>query len=841
MKFIATVTTLLLLTYVAHAQVATYSPMNARFSDSITLYFNLNASTDTRSSGLLNQTSGLYLWMGAGTEANPFQYTPASQQQFSKPVPGAALQRVGNNLWQITLHPLQWCRVPAGQTITVLGLLVKNADGTAQTENIILKEQTLQTLQQVVVKANKPLVEKQADKTVLNIQNDIVSSGGTVFEALQKAPGVNISNDETINMSGKSGVLVMIDGRPTQLSERDLANWLKATPASIIATIELISNPSGKYDAQGNAGIINIRLKRNTQTGLNGNANSSYTQAQHYRASISSNLNYRKDKLNLYGNLAYNNNLQHTTGSIERQINTGVVQKQFLNNTLDIDRGQSFNLRLGADYYINKKNTFGLLLKGNDYHNPMQTPGTTFIQSNGITDSALRTQNSNTFRTVSHGINLNYRWQDTSGAEWNIDADYTRFNNRNTGNIETDLINKNGQPYGYTANQQRVQTGIHIYAIKADYSRTIQPWKLQLETGAKLVQSATNNDMQAAIWQNTQLQPDTGRSNDFTYREDIYAAYLNLKKTMGKWQMQAGIRAEATNISGRSVNLKGDINPKPDTQYLNLFPSLFVRYAINDNNSIGLNASRRINRPSYQDLNPFENIYDNYTSEKGNPFLRPSYLSNVELNYIYRGALDVTIGYSHTGSYFQTVSEQNGELTTATPYNIGTQHNWFANTSLGLPLTKWWFSYNSVNVFYNQYAGQIPEGNIDNRAWGMGWYTQQSFSLPKEWKLQLSSWGNSGTSDALFRTSWLGSVDAGVSKSWLNGKWNVRVTMYDMFNTQRWQQQVSFGNMNFTYLRKWESRGLRLQFNWKFGKTSFSARKRSTGSETEEGRIKTKS
>jgi iron complex outermembrane recepter protein len=825
----------------SRAQIAVYSPMNASFSDSITLYFNLNLSQDGRNAGLMNRNTGLYLWMGAGTPENPFAYSPAAQTDFSLPVNGAALTNIGVNLWQITLNPATWCRVPAGQAIGALGLIVKNADGTAQTENIILKSAGIQSLQQVVVKANKPFIEKQPDKTIMNIQNDLVAGGGTLFEAIQRAPGISVTNDENLVMSGKSGVQVYIDGRPSQLSDRDLANWLKASPAALVSTIEIITNPSGKYDAQGNAGIINIRLKKNTQGGFNGNLNSSYTQAQHYRANINTNLNYRQGKVNMFANAGYSHNLQHTDGRIFRIITEGDVQKTFDNQTVDIDRGISANLRLGADWFVNQKTTVGLLIRDNAYQNPMETPGITYMRSKGQLDSALRTANSNQYNTSNRGYNLNYVWRDTSGSEWNIDADFTRFQNANIGLIETDLLNVSGNKYGFTANDLKVNTQIDIFSFRADYSTTLKKPKIKLETGVKSALSATQNDMDAFYLENTGMQPDSGRTNDFNYREKVYAAYLNLKRQHGKWQYQVGLRGEYSAIEGRSENLDGSVISKPDTGYFNLFPSAFARYTLNDKNSLGLSGSRRINRPSYQDLNPFEYLYDNYTSEKGNPYLRPSYLTNLELNYNYRGALDVTLGHSLTSDYFQTVSEQNGNNATATPYNIGTQGNWFLNISLGLPVNDWWYSYNSLNSFYNTYKGSITEGEISTAAFGMGWYSNQSFSLKKAWKLQLSSWGSSGTSDALFKTSWLGSIDFGAAKSWAEGKWNVRLTILDMFNTQRWKQQVNFGEMQYTYLRKWESRGIRLQVNWKFGKTSFKARERSRGNEAEEGRIKTKS
>jgi len=836
MKPVYLLATALLLSQLIKGQVATYTPLNSRFTDTITLYFNLNLATGNRSADLLDRTEGLYLWMGAGTGSNPFEYTPAAQTDFAQPVAGAALTRVGRNLWQITLCPAQWCGVPAGKNPAVLGLIVKNADGTAQTEDIVLTATTQQTLQQVVVRAQKPFIEKQADKTVLNLQSDMAVAGGTLLEALQRAPGISLGNNDALIMSGKSGVLVLIDERPTQMSPEDLSNWLRSSPAALAATIEIITNPSGRYDAQGNAGIINIRLKKATLRGLNGNINAAYSQMRHYRANAAGNLNYRQGKWNLFTNLSHQQVLQHTTGLIERQVYENNQPTQFVNHTTDIDRGTGTNIRLGADLYLNRRSTLGVLVRLNTYHNPMQTPGTTAINKGMTTQDLLQTLNKNTYTTGSVGYSLNYQWRDTAGNQWSADADFSGFDNVNTGNINTQ---NTALPGSLAINQQRVDNRISIWALRTDYVRQMKKAGLRLEAGLKTTTAYTRNHLQAAYLHNGGMHTDSGRTNRFSYREQVNAAYITLQATRGKWQAQLSLRGEHTRLLGKSIDLKNTIINRPDTAYFNLFPSAFLRYAPHKHHSFGLSASRRINRPSFQDLNPFEFLFDPYTAERGNPYLRPSYLTNAELNYNYRGALDVTLGHSQTRDYYQSIAVQQGNRAYAEPVNIGRQYNWYLNTGIGLPVKSWWFSYNSLNTFYNSYRGSIPSGNLRQQALGMGWYTNQSFTLPKSWKLQLSSWGNIATRDALFATKWLGSIDASVGKSWKEGRWEAKLTVLDIANTQRWHQTVRFANLDFTYYRKWESRGVRLQLNVKLGKTNYAARERKQLAE--EDRIRQKS
>ena len=690
----------------------------------------------------------------------------------------------------------------------------------------------------VVIKSKKPFVEIQVDKTVLNVQADLVASGGTLFEVIQKAPGVSISNEETINLAGKAGVNVLIDGRPAQLNGKDLANYLKSTPASLVDKIEVIMNPSARYDAQGNAGIINIRLKKNIAKGTNGNISTSYTQAVHANMNLSTNLNYRKGKWNWFGNAAARKSRQNTQGAINRFVNSNGINKTFENKTVDEDHSANASFTAGADFYLNKKNSFGLIVKGNEYKSQLFTPGNTLIKTNNSTDSSLRTLNDNNQKNGRYTYNLNYKFEDTTGVELNVDADYISFKNNSNGLVTTDLLNNQSVKYGYTANDQDVLTGLTIYSLKTDFSKQFKKWQAKIETGLKYNTVQTSNDLEAFLWVNNQFKADTGRSNTFNYTENMYAGYASFNQKIKKWEYQAGLRVEQSIIKGTSTDLRNLQLNYPDTSYFNLFPTTFIRYAATASNSIGLSYGRRINRPSFQDLNPFEYIYDNYSRERGNPYLLPEFSNNFELSYSYKGSLNISLGHSRTNNLFQLITTQKGEATEATNFNVGKEYRFYVNASLGLPVKKWWYSYTNVSPFHKQFSGVVPEGRLDNKAWGMSWYTSHNFSLSKNYTLQLSSWGNIATEDAMSKTAWLGSVDLAAGKSLAKKKLEVRISVTDIFNTQRWRQDVNFGRVHYNYQRKWESRNFRLQLSWKLGKTNFKERQRASGAETETIRIK---
>lgn len=706
----------------------------------------------------------------------------------------------------------------------------------AQDSLSVLKDTTV--LKEVRLKSNKPLIEMQADKTVLNVQADINAASGNVLEILQKAPGISITADDVINMSGKAGVNVLIDGRSTQMSSKDLAIYLRSLPGNLVDKIELITNPSSRFDAQGNAGIINIRLKKKLIRGTNGNISIGYTQNVHYRSTAGFNINSRRNKWGFFLNCSGDNNEQHTDGLIDRKVNDNGTIKRFYNSTIDIDRNSRYNLRTGIDFYLNPKHTFGFIINTGSSRNPFNTPGFTSIGNGNSIDSSLQTSNDNLYRNNRLNGNLNYHYEDTIGNELNVDADFTRFSNSNFTSLGTSFLDKNKLQYNYTAATQGVNTAIYIYAVKADYTRRIKKLNAKLEAGLKYSEVQTENSLIANKLFNNLMQPDTGRTNFYDYNESVAAAYINFSRKKNKWEYQAGLRLEHTNINAVSESLDQQQLFQPDTSYLNFFPSMFLAYQLTQKSLFAFSYSRRINRPDYQSLNPFESIYDIYTYEKGNPYLRPQYTQNFELKYSWQYALNIAIGYNNTKDYSQIITRQIGQITTGTPNNIGTLDNAYLNISAPMPINKWWEGYLNLTGFFNHYKGMLPDGKLDQRTTGLNGYIQQRFNLGKGWSTQISSWFNASTQEAIFKTAAYGSVDFAAKKMLLKNKASLRLSVLDIFNTQRWKQVVQFANMDFSYVRKWESRGIRLQLNWNFGKNEYKTRERETNQDAERIKVK---
>jgi len=698
-----------------------------------------------------------------------------------------------------------------------------------------------QTLNAVTVRASKPYVEQQADKTVLNVAANASAQGKTAYELLQQAPGVVIDPNDNVRMAGKQGVNVFIDGKPSNLSARDLANLLRATPAANIATVELISNPSARYDAQGGAGIINIKFRRDKGLGLNGNASAGYGQSDHHRVNAAVDLNYRAKRLNLFGNLSGSDNFQNTNVSINRYLGGS----QFLQRGFDSDGTRAIVYKAGADYAIGTRHTIGLIVAGNRANNQFGTYTTTNIFGKRTTpDSSLTNRVDSPSQNNRLNAALNYQYTDTLGLNLYVDADYTRFDNTAPSRITSDYTGAEGQSLFSRQNRFDATTDITILTFRADLtkewrSRRQPAASTKLETGFKHTDVDTDNDLLA--YTGFDDRADVNRTNRFTYREIVTAAYASLNRKVGKLTMQAGLRAENSTVQGRSTDLLNRPINRPDTTYLNLFPTAYVQYQVSKNGQLSVNYGRRIGRPNYQDMNPFVYQVDPYTSQRGNPFLRPAYTHNAELSYTYNWAMTVKVAYSSTSDFSTDVIRQEGLTGYQTVANVGKANVLNLSVNTPLPITKWWNSYLYAGATWNRYQGSITAGqSFDQRAFAFEGYMQHSFTLSKIWEAQVSGFWNAPTRQTIYQIGGLGALNLSVQKKVMDGQGRVSFGIDDLLNTMRWKQAGEFaGGAQFDIYRKWESRRATIRFSYRFGNKEVKGareRKDNTGAE----RIKTK-
>jgi iron complex outermembrane recepter protein len=694
-------------------------------------------------------------------------------------------------------------------------------------------------LQNVTVTSRKPLIEIKADKMVFNVENSINATGSNAMELLQKSPGVLVDNNDNISMKGKSGVKIYIDGKMSQLDPKNLAEYLRSINSSDIEAIEMISNPGAKYDASGNAGIINIRLKKNKKFGTNGTASVGYIQGITPKGDGNLSLNYRNKKINIFSNLS------GSIGDHDNKLDIYRIQSDTIydqHSDLTNER-RNANIKAGVDYFIDNKNTIGFLVTSNFAHDVFNSTGSTAIYyqpTNQFVKTLVATNNI-PGNNVNSNFNINYRYSDTSGKEIGFDGDYGLFRSTNNSYQPNYYDNASGGLLYAIITGNNTPTDIDIYTAKLDVEQKLGKGKIGY--GAKVAYVKTNNTFDFYNYEGALPMKDLSQSNSFTYTENVNAAYVNYNTSFNtKWTLQAGLRMEQTNSDGQLTRADGV--PQPDDSvkrsYLDLFPSAALNYTINDKNTLGLTYSRRIDRPTYQDLNPFENKLDQLTYEKGNAFLKPQYTDNIELSHTFKSMVTTTLAYSHVKDYATQITDTtNGNATYVQQQNIATQD--IINLTIGssLPINKWWNGY--ANVWYNY---QLVKGSYNNiyvnvSSPGFGAYMQNSFTLGKDYTAELSGWFNGPGLEGTWTAKALGGLDVGVQKSLLNKKATLKLSATDILNTIIFHGNSNYGGTNLNIMDKNENQTVRLNFTYRFGSNQIkAASQHKSGLENESSRIK---
>lgn len=713
-------------------------------------------------------------------------------------------------------------------------------------------------LSEVNVVAKKPFIEQQVDRTVVNVENSIVASGNTALDVLEKAPGVTIDRqNDQIQLKGKKGVIVYIDGKQTYLSQQEVSNLLKNTPSDNIATIEIITNPGSKYDAAGNSGIINIKMKKNKNFGTNGSVilGAGYGWVRDLagnflnrpKLNTTLNLNHRTAKVNLFGNYSYYNRLSNNSNTINRAIpyNGTVTYFDQISFRPSQFVGQSY--KAGFDYFVTQKTTVGALVNG--FSNDWQSSGVnnTFISDQNrqlVSKPVTRTDAQELLNNVTGNVNVKHEFNNPAGVsgthEWTADADYVHYNGRNTNNLSTTYYGVNNEVYRPNADLRNyMPSTINILAFKTDYVRPTKTGKW--EVGLKRSQvNADNNTLYDTLRQESRVwQPDASRSNHFLYDETISAGYVNWAGMLGKKiKVQAGLRAEHTHSIGTSITL----NQRVERNYLNVFPTLFLSRPLDSTNVLNFSFSRRIDRPDYQNLNPFVFYLDPYTYQQGNPFLRPQYTNSFELTHVYKGAISTALGYSRTTSFINSetprqIASQN--ITYVTPENLGTLDNVSLTVSFPLPVTKWWTMQNNLSAYYQHYQTYYSGTPFEVKIVSYNLYTSNTFTLSKTLSGEVSGWYNSASQYGFYRAQPMGAFSLGLQKKLMDGKANLKLNVSDPFWINQFRGRAVVGDINFRVQSRWESRRFNLTFTYRFGNQNVkSARERNSATSAEQSRVK---
>lgn len=674
----------------------------------------------------------------------------------------------------------------------------------------------------------KPLVEIKADKTIFNVEGTTNATGLNGLELLRKAPGVTVDNNENIMVKGKGGIVIYIDGKLTPLDGDALKDMLKNMQSSNIESIEIITNPSAKFDAAGNAGIINIKLKKNRNFGTNGTVSLGYGVQRYSKYNTNVTLNHRNERWNLYG--MYGNNWGKTWSymDFERRQN-GIIFDQFSDN---MGKGFRQNFKTGADYFINKKNTIGVMVTGNFGENIWNGDTRTVItEPVGVNDRVLVAKSLNEGRRDNLNANLNYHYADTTGRDLVMDYDFGIF----------DFYNNSYQPNRYyTPSENAVlyennfrnnnSTLIQLNTLKADYEQPLGKGKLG--AGFKLSLVQTRNDLDFYNVVAGEDFVDSTRTNEFEYYENINAGYINYNRQIKKFSLQLGLRAEHTVSQGELVVTTTQDYDKIDRNYVNLFPSAALTYEVNPKNNLNLTYSRRIDRPSYQDLNPFEYRLDELSYMKGNVNLRPQMTHSLELAHTYSYMITTSLTYSRTEDFFTEITDTTEvQRSYMSPRNLGYQEYFGLNIGSPLPIAKWWNGYANVNVTQLHNRADFGENRvIDLRVASYSFYLQNSFTLSKTLSVEISGW-YSGPSvwGGTFKNNPLWSLDVGMKKTFMSDRATLRLSYGDIFWSSRWRGVSDYAGLYMDARGGWESRQFRANLSFNLGNTQLKKLERKTG------------
>ena len=711
----------------------------------------------------------------------------------------------------------------------------------ADLKTINLKEEA--KLSDVVVTATRQAIEQKIDKTVVNVDASPTNAGLTAYELLEKTPGVTVDKDGNISLKGKPGVMIMIDGKPTYLSAQDLVNMLKNMPSSTLEQIELMTNPSAKYDAAGNAGIINFKTKKSKIKGLNTSVTIGGGVGKYPKANESINFNYRTGKVNVFANYSYNYNKRFRTLELTRNFmdTAGKLDTRFVQASDMISEYQSHYFKTGMDFYASKNTTLGFAVNGNFNPGGFNNNNVTNIYdaANNLQSQTL-TNGTSDDNWTNYGANLNMTTKlDTNGRELTVNLDYIRYKSLSDQMFVSSFYDDHG---GKTTADEAFRGNlpglINIYSGKADYTHPINK-TTKIEAGVKASYVETDNAANYDNLTNGNWVNDTGRTNHFVYKENINAAYVNASKQFSKkWSAQLGLRLENTIANGNQLTT-GETFKRDYTQ---LFPTAYVSYALNDKNQLNINYGRRIQRPDYGDLNPFYYFLDKYTYQVGNPYLKPQFSHNIELNHVYKNMITTTVSYAAINDVIneQLIQVDSIHTTFVTNTNLAQQRTVTLSVNAAVPITKWWRTNLYAQGAYNKFEGFVNTGIINVEGPAFNANMQNQFTLPKGWSMELSGYYNSkavyGTIVGLSQ----GSVSFAVAKKVLKDKGSLKLNVRDFLGLQQWNGYSKYQNVDVTIHNEWESRVVNLTFTYRFSKGQKAEQRNNSAAAEEQSRVKGK-
>jgi len=720
---------------------------------------------------------------------------------------------------------------------------------TGSAPSFVLQPKTAD-LKGVTVSTQKPFIQRLQDRIVVNIEGSPLNAGASAIEVLERSPGITLDQNDALSLRGKSGVLVLLDGKPTPMSGADLAAYLRSLPAATLDRIDIITNPSAKYEAAGTAGIIDIRFKKDQRLGTNGTITMGVGQGVLLKTSTGATFNHRSRRINLFGNysISYRKDLNDLTQKRNFYQQHRFIGSDAKENYL-VNTSTGNNLRVGADYFLRPRTTIGVVVSGSaNRSRPTSANRSTNRSEEGRALSYFTTAVNGKGRSNNGSVNLNLRHGFTSERELTVDMDLGSFRSSSQSSFLTRFYQTNGSSAKPEQRLESDQSGdLTLKAAKIDYAQRNKEG-IQWETGAKASVVNADNDVQFFQVASTGRTVDPNKTNRFFYEEFNGALYVNAARQWKRWSVQLGLRGEQTGI--KTTQEVGKIDW--DSAYFQLFPSAFVNYKVSPHQTVGLSLSRRIGRPAYGQLNPFLSLTDATTYATGNPGLLPQFTWTVEANYNYKN-LFVILQYSRTEQpqilviapilsvlpRFPIDPSADSNITVERTVNLGRTNHYGLTLSLPVRYAKWWNSFNNVDLLYNRYEGRVGNVPLDNGMPAVYLRSNHSFTFANTWAAELNGIFFSGRRSgyAIFRPQ--GSVAVGIQRGVLRGAGTLRLTVSDIFRTGVLRFAAAYqGAYNDQGKAIRDSRVVNLGFTYRFGNNKVEgAKKRTTAGEEESRRV----
>ncbi|RNI30530.1 outer membrane beta-barrel protein [Rufibacter latericius] len=692
-------------------------------------------------------------------------------------------------------------------------------------------KQDSKVLKEVTINNLRPAVDVQADKMVVSVEGTAMAAGNTAYDVLTKSPGVWVDQDGNIQLNGKQGVKLMIDGKLTYLNGKQLQTMLQGMPADNLKNLEIIANPSSKFDAEGTAGIININLKKNTMTGLNGSVYGGYQNNTKSGANGGLNLNLKQGKWSSFATVDVAQRPKKRTFTMNRIYNQE-GENSYLTSS-GKEEGTTFapSARFGTDYDLNKNHSLGASVNlAHSRTNAGVNTNSTIVdpKEEGAIFNQTTTHNRGRFNSIS--FNAHYTGKlDTLGTTLSGDIDVARISDTSP----SDYLNN--RTFDYKPNTETDffetvnPTSYQIYSAKADYARSFPSIKGKLELGAKVSYVESDNQIDFFAKEGSQRVPDANRPGDhFIYDENIYAGYTNFNATLNsRFTLQAGLRAEYTDSKGNSIPNQR-VTPR---SYLDWFPSVFVQQKVSDNYTIGYNYSRRIFRPRYSNLNPFRFYIDANTYAEGNPYLRPEYTNSFQVTQTFRKNYNLIIGYAHTKDDISEVPtfypEENKMI-----FQQSNVESETVNATLVAPVTvsSKWNMNNNFTVAHQIYNTLVDGKTLRNAQTMLMAQISNNILLPRNFKLEVNgSYRGKGVFN-VYTTKPAGWVDVAVKRSFLKEQLEVNLALTDIFRTQVMKGTSTVNGSSNMIDMYHHGQSVRLNLRYRFNKGEKFEMKRRNGS-----------